>query len=300
MRGTRREGTPVSAQDRAGDGHRSTPRAAVRSSAAPALAAWIEGIGCLGPGFDDWNGARAILRGEVPYESRPTQLPAPAALPASERRRASRSIKVALATGFAAIEMSGHDASALPTVFTASAGDGQNCHELCQQLSGADRQISPTRFHNSVHNAPAGYWGIAAGAMATSTVLCGHDASFGAGLLEALVQVTAEQRPVVLIAYDTDYPEPLRATRPVPDAIGVALVLAPESSARALARIAIRLTGEPAETMPVAGLEALRRAAPVGRALPLLAALAAGGPRSVTIDYLETLRLAIDVAPARR
>ena len=122
----------------------------------PALTVHVEGIGCLGPGFDDWPAARAILRGEAPYASRPTNLPAPVALPASERRRASRATKVALAAGSEAIAMSGHDASTLASVFSASAGDGINCHELCQQLATDDRQISPTRFHNSVHNAPAG------------------------------------------------------------------------------------------------------------------------------------------------
>src|SRR5258708_21335611 len=155
------------------------------------LSAHIEGIALIGPGFDDWNAARSILRGETPYASRPTNLPVPAALPPSERRRASRAIKIALGVGLGAIEASGRDPASLATVFSSSAGDGYNCHELCQQLATDDRQISPTRFHNSVHNAPAGYWGIASGAMATSSVLCASDASFGAWLLEALAQVAA-------------------------------------------------------------------------------------------------------------
>mgnify|MGYP002075717815 CR=1 FL=1 len=38
---------------------------------------------------------------------------------------------------------------------------------LCQKIgvsvfASDDRLISPTRFHNSVHNAPSGYWSIAA------------------------------------------------------------------------------------------------------------------------------------------
>ena len=99
-------------------------------------------------------------------------------------------------------------------MFSSSGGDGDNCHEICEVLASDDRQISPTRFHNSVHNAPAGYWSIASGAMATSSVLCAFDASFGAGLLEALAQVVVDDTRGVLLAYDTAYPEPLYSARP--------------------------------------------------------------------------------------
>jgi hypothetical protein len=183
-------------------------------------------------------------------------------------------------------------------VFSASSGDGQNCHELCQQLATDDRQISPTRFHNSVHNAPAGYWSIASGAMATASVLCAGDASFGAGLLEALAQVCAERVPVALIVYDTDYPEPLRSTRPVPDAMGVGLVLAPVASGapNRVATITATCTGEAADVLADPALEALRRSIPSARALPLLRALAAGDAAArVVVEYLPDLGLALEV-----
>ena len=128
------------------------------------LTAHIEGIGLIGPGFDNWPDARAVLAGAAAHVAAPANLPAPLALPPSERRRASRAIKVALGVGFEACRAAGIDPATLPTVFSASAGDGNNCHEICQQLATSDRQISPTRFHNSVHNAPAGYWSIASGA----------------------------------------------------------------------------------------------------------------------------------------
>ena len=264
------------------------------------LAAHIEGIGLIGPGFDNWPAARAVLAGEVPYVAAPANLPAPAALPPSERRRASRAIKVALAAGLEAIRESGLDPATLPTVFSASTGDGNNCHEICQQLATADRQISPTRFHNSVHNAPAGYWGIASGAMASSSVLCAYDASFGAGLLEAIAQVAVDGTHVALIVYDTDYPEPLHATRPVPDAFGVALVLGPAPTSRSLARIAIALERGNGPLTPLAdpALERMRNDFPAGRALPLLQVLASrpGSPARVRLGYLPGLALAVEVA----
>lgn len=39
---------------------------------------------------------------------------------------------------------------------------------------------------------------------------------FGAGLLDALGQVVLDRQSTLLIAYDSEYPEPLFAKRPVP------------------------------------------------------------------------------------
>ncbi|VWC43105.1 3-oxoacyl-ACP synthase [Burkholderia seminalis] len=205
-------------------------------------------------------------------------------------------MRTALAVGHEAVAASDRDAATLATVFSASGGDGQNCHAICETLAGDDRQLSPTRFHNSVHNAPAGYWSIATRAMATSNVLCAHDGSFAAGLLESLCQVVVDRTPTLLIAYDTDYPEPLRAVRPIDDAFGVALVLAPDERERALARIDVRLTDAPATTLAHAQLDALRAGNPAARALPLLDALATRRSTRVVLDYLDDTRVQIDIA----
>jgi hypothetical protein len=260
--------------------------------------AFIAGIGLLGPGFKDWPQGAALLAGTLPYASEPTELPAPAGLPAAERRRTGPCVKLALALGQQAAAASGMDAAALPTVFAASSGDGHNYHVICETLASDDPLISPTRFHNSVHNAAAGYWGIASGAMASSNVLCARDGSFGAGLLDALCQVVADREACLLIAYDTDYPEPLRSHRPIPDAFGVAMVLLPEANARSLARIDVSLAEAPASRMTDPGLERLRQGIPAARALPLLQALALDGPSEVVIDYLDDLRLRVAITPA--
>src|SRR5437868_4271299 len=159
-----------------------------------ALTAFIEGIGLLGPGLSGWPEGVAVLRGTQGYVARATELPPADGLPAAERRRASPVVRLALAVGREAIAASGREAASLSTVFSASAADGRNYHAICEQLASGDPLISPTRFHNAVHNAPAGYWGIATGAMAPSNVMCAHDASFGAGLLDSLGQASCRER----------------------------------------------------------------------------------------------------------
>lgn len=250
------------------------------------LSAFIESVGVIGPGLADWPHAAEVLAARTPYVSAQTVLPPPAGLPAAERRRTGAVVKTALAVGHEAVAASGRDATTLAAVFAASGGDGHNCHVICEALAGDDRLLSPTRFHNSVHNAPAGYWSIAARARATSNVLCAHDGSFAAGLLESVCQVAVDGVPTLLVAYDTDYPEPLRAVRPIADAFGVALVLAPQASPAALARIDVTLVEAEASTLAATELEALRRNNPAARALPLLEALAARRPGRVVIDYL--------------
>ncbi|SPA55903.1 beta-ketoacyl synthase chain length factor [Cupriavidus taiwanensis] len=256
---------------------------------------YLESIGLLGPGLSGWQQASAVLAGRAPYAHAATELPLPSGLPPAERRRTGPTVRLALGVGQQAVAASGCDAAQLPTIFTSSSSDGQNFHAICEALAQPEPLMSPTRFHNSVHNATAGYWSIAAGAMRASNVLCAMDGSFGAGLLEGVLQAGADAEPCLLIAYDTGYPEPLHSCRPIPDPFGVALLLTPQPSPRSLARIAVALTQAPPTAMPDAALEALRQSAPAARALPLLAAIARGETGTVVLDYLDTLRIEAEV-----
>jgi len=261
------------------------------------LTAWVEGVGLLGPGLPGWAAAAEVLSGRAPYEARTTVIPPLECLPPAERRRTGKVVRLALSVGLEAVRNAGADAATLHAVFSSSGGDGENCHEICQVLAGAERQISPTRFHNSVHNAASGYWGIATGATAASNALCAHDASFAAGLLEALAQIRTDETAVLLIAYDADYPEPIRARRPIPDTFGVALLLTPTATKGSLARISAELSTAPAVLLPDTRLEALRAQVPAARSLPFLQMLARGEPGTVVIDYLEEQRLQLVVSP---
>jgi hypothetical protein len=259
------------------------------------LSAYLDGIGLVGPGLDNWLAARSILAGGAAYESRPLVVAAPQSLPPAERRRTGLAIKVALAVAQEAIDAGQLDAKQLATVFTSSGADNDNCDAICKTLASDDRSISPTRFHNSVHNAPAGYWGIASGAMTPATVLCAHDASFGAGLLEAMTQVAVEGWGTLLIAYDMPYPEPLHAKRPLPSAFGIALALMPSRSARSLARLELELSDTAPDTLADPALEALRVAIPAARGLPLLQCIARGEGGRMVLDYVAPLRLDVRV-----
>jgi len=259
-----------------------------------ALTVNILGVGLLGPGLPDWAAGAAALRDPSTWIDTPTVVPPPQRLPATERRRAGPVVKVSLVAADQAVATSGLDAAALPTVFTSSTGEPSNCHALCEALAAPERMVSPTRFTNSVHNAPGGYWHIAVHGMAPSTSLAAHDASFGAGLLEAMTQVVATGAPVLLVAADVPYPAPLDAKRPTRDAVGAALVLAPASGAGTT--LSLQLVPEaPATACGHEGLDQLRQGVPAARALPLLQALARGGSSALVLEGLPGLSLALTV-----
>lgn len=192
-----------------------------------ALDVQIEGIGLWAPGWPDWDAACAGLRrGDAPRGDAPAR-PAPGLLPPAERRRAPDPVLIACEVAAQACDAAGREPAALPSVFTSTHGDLAITDYMCETLARAPRELSPIRFHNSVHNAPAGYWTIAVHCHEASTSISGYHASFAGGLFEAAVQAIGGDAPVLLVAYDIVAPQPLAEVVPSRPAFGIALVLAP-------------------------------------------------------------------------
>jgi Beta-ketoacyl synthase, N-terminal domain len=260
---------------------------------------YIEGIGLCGPGLDGWAASLPVLAETEEHVPMPIRVPPSALLPANERRRAPQIVKIALAVGAEAFAAARRDPAETASVFSSSGGDGDTIHEILNVLASPERALSPTRFHNSVHNAASGYWSIAIGSRAASSSLCCYDDSFAAGLLEAAVQAGAAQQAVALIAYDVQYPAPLSEARPIGAAFAVALVLSPAPTASALAFVDLELRPGPHAPSVIASreLEMLRRSTPAARSLPLLAALARGAETGIILNYLDDMALALRVVP---
>jgi hypothetical protein len=259
---------------------------------------YVEGIGLNGPGLDGWQASREVLAGTAAYVPASTNLNAGSMLPPAERRRAGVPIKLAMEVGQEAFQHAQRDAAATATVFTSSGGDNDNVHAICEILVTAPREVSPTRFHNSVHNASAGYWGIASQSREPSTSICAFDASFAAGLLDAAVQSAVDRIPVALIAYDHPYPVPLDAVRHIEANFGVALVLVPQQTDNAFAVLDIEYVAAHGEAnrMQEPALEKLRHGIPAARSLPLLAVMARNESASLVMDYCSDAHLKVSVS----
>ena len=257
------------------------------------IAVHVASVGLCGPGMADWATGRAVLLGETPFDG---TLPKPAAaiLPPAERRRCGQATRYALQVAQEAMTQAAFPPTQAAVVFASSDADGENLHHILESLAQSEHEVSPTRFHNSVHNAAAGYWNIATGARTGANSLAAFDASFAAGLLEAAVQAVAENIPVLLVVFDLPFPSPLNEVRTITAPFAAALLLTPQATATSMARLQISLGTEQADSaMDRAELEALRSGNPAARALPLLQAIASEqgqrlslncGVNSLTID----------------
>ncbi len=260
------------------------------------LAVGIAGIGLLGPGLSGWAASREALVGTAPFEAAPVAIPAPALLPPTERRRTGPSVRLALAVATEAVQDSGIPPEELDTVFASSNGEGQVITGILEALHAPDGAISPTQFHNSVHNAAAGYWGIAVGSSRPSVSLGGHDQVFATGLMQAAVQVAVGGAPVLFVAHDVPLPPPLDAMRVTTTPFALAFVLAPQPGAHGVLRLDHRPGVAEEPPLPPA-LDALRAANPVARAVPLLQVIARAEAAALRLALLEDAHLALEFSP---
>ncbi len=260
---------------------------------------YVKGIAVNGPGFGNWAELSNHLTSGAELPHRREFPPQGIILSGAERRRASPTVKLAVDVAQAALLHSGIQAESLALVFASSNGDTHTLHQICEALAAPERFVSPTHFHNSVHNAPAGYWGIALGSMQPSSSICAWEDSFAAGLVEAAALCLAEDVPVLLAGFDLPFPEPLYEKTPCHQMVGVALVLDanPEGSCARMTMVVMEDATSEVTLMTDPILENLRRDSSASRSLPLLAALAATEMRHVVLGYSGDLRLSLAVEP---
>jgi hypothetical protein len=214
-------------------------------STAASHSLYVEGVSLWSPRLPGWESARAILRGDAPPPEKPLPRPAPALLPPTERRRAPDTVAIALEVAARACEGAGRDPKLLPSVFASTHGDLAINDYMCDTLAKTPTLTSPTRFHNSVHNAAAGYWTIATGCLAPYTALTAYPHAFGEGLLESATQSALDASPVLFVAYDIEARGPLATMARSKSLLGSALVLAPERTEGSVAELRWRVREAP-------------------------------------------------------
>lgn len=262
----------------------------------------ILGVGLLAAGLEGWLIGREVLAGTRPFD--PAKVPDPDAslLPANERRRSSDCVRWAVQVAQEAMAQSGLDPHDVATVFASSGGEMDVLDKLCRALAIAERVVSPTLFHQSVHNTAAGYWGIATSCQQSSTALSCYDDSCAAGLLEAVTYACVEARPVLFVAYDLPAPAPLNGARPIASAFAAAVVFTPLAE-QAPAAATVRLTTADGHDVSSAfshEFERLRLDNPAARLLPVLQALAMERRATINLNWLDDQRVTVEVESCRR
>ena len=269
----------------------------------------VLGVSVFGPGLTGWADAAPVLAGTRPFVFSAPTPPPPALLPANERRRAGMPVRLAMAVAAEAVAMSGLPLAAPRGVFASSNGDGAVLNAILQALAAPEGQVSPTQFHNSVHNAVAANWTIGVGSTRPATSIGMHDDTFAAGLLKAAAEAAHENEPVLFCVYDAPMPDPLAAKRPTGFAFAAAFVLAPMGGAtggamggavQPLAHLCLRYTAEragPEAWLPHApGPRGLATGNAAARGLRLLEALARRAPDQCALPLAHG-RVTVTVTP---
>ena len=244
---------------------------------------FIEGMAFWAPTLPSWPQARAAFRGEGAALTS-ERIPSPTALACAERRRAPETVALALAVSEAAAQAAGRNAGELLAVFTSAHGDLPVIDHLCSTLVHTPRQVSPTRFLHSIHNAPAGLWSQLNRNGLNHTAVSAAECSFAAGLLEAAVLAETEQRSVLLVGYDTAAVGALTHTTRSQGALAMALVLHPQASPRSRAALHWQLcSGVEAQRPPQSAAALALPPNGMSQALPFFEALARETESSCTL-----------------
>ena len=259
---------------------------------------YIEGPAFWAPTLPGWDIARAAFRGEGAPVEPPARRPAPQVLAPAERRRAPDSVAIALEVSGAAVAAAGRQAADLPCIFASAHGDLAINDYMCATLASEPTLLSPTKFHNSVHNAAVGYWTIGTGCMASSNSVSAFEGTFAAGLLEAASQCACDGQAVLLTGFDVQAVGPLASAVHSEGMLAAAMVIAPERSERSVAAFDWSLAEGPAQ--PAAPQSPAARALAgnsLADALPLFEALARGTEAQLAMPLSAHLALRLALRP---
>lgn len=259
----------------------------------------LRSVGLTAPGLAGWAAASQVLSGATPYAADAETPYSPMLLPPNERRRATASVRRAFRAAEEAVTLAGADARHLASVFASSDADMAVLHRICSALAATPRVISPTDFHNSVHNAASGYWSIGVQSMQPTTTIAAYDASFAVSVVEAAALVAARGGDVLAVAYDAVAAPPLLGKRPLGVSAGVALIIGSDDSpGAALGALTITLDGREETRCANPDLETLRCANPALRALPLLELVATRRPGTVDLRATGSLWMRLAYSPS--
>jgi len=185
-------------------------------------------------------------------------------LPARLRRRTSKATRLAFAAAERACQQAGIAPAELPVIFCSSLGEIAVTDRLCSDIAAERLPLSPTLFHNSVHNTASGYWSIAVGNRHPAMAMgAGHD-GFALSLVEAWSQLNTVTERLLLVCYEESLPDTMLADN---HWIGAAFAFVISTPAAATEEPLASIT-PPAQQWPE-----VSRPIPYGKQSPAMAAL---------------------------
>ena len=169
---------------------------------------------------------------------------------------------------------------------------------MCKVLATENMQLSPTKFHNSVHNAAAGYWTISTGCMKAANSVAGFNESVSLTLLEAITQCVNENIPVLLTFYDAPASEMLKPLLKNEQAFAASFIIEPFDEESTTTQLSIKVSDESCNWPKIELCESLQKTYtenPVARVLALLNAFATATSPPFSIPLSDSSSLQLDI-----
>ena len=168
----------------------------------------LRGLGLWAPGYPD---PRAWAARPPACPEDPGATPRAELLPPMLRRRTSLLTRMSAEVARQALR--GLPPGPTTMVYGSVYGEIRTTLELLAALVAGPEPLSPTRFHNSVHNTAAGYVSIATANHAGNSVLAAGRSTLAMALLDCAALVACGGGDAVLVIAEEPLPEPLAAGR---------------------------------------------------------------------------------------
>jgi hypothetical protein len=247
--------------------------------------AYLWGAGFWAPGFAN---AAAWLDG--PRDSTVVQPPC-TVLPSRQKRGTSLVTRLGAEVAAQAVNNAGVEPSDVHLVYGSALGEIRTAVDQLDMMASDDGRLSPARFKNSVHNAPVGLLSVAWANRRSATALAAGPATFAMCLLEALLQLDDQQRPVVVAVAD-EAPDDSLAPELEYEPLAVGFCLGPEARPGP-GGVVTNFGRARAPLFPSAPLSPSGN--PAAAALPLLRAMLRREPGLVPVERDEQLPYCISL-----
>lgn len=257
------------------------------------------GVGAWGPGFNNWPELKNRLTNQLQNldEELIASPPKPEIIPANERRRSPLAVRAAVEVSWQALQQSGLNSADVACVFGSGLGDTEITDYMCRVLTTSEKQLSPTKFHNSVHNAAAGYWTISSGCMKSANSIAAYQHTTGTCVLEAMIQCVQHNEPVLITLFDIAAQQTWQQIFPCEQSFAASLLVCPEDYPVENCLAALCFSPDKNSIDDIAGmpafLQSLYQQNPAAKILPLLKLLADKGSASLSLSTGESSYLTI-------
>lgn len=175
----------------------------------------IRGLGLWTPGFADpvsWS-RRHVLGDRSEVGDASVTAPRAELLPPMMRRRTSLLTRMAAEVAAQAIASGGLERAEATLIYGSVYGEIRTTLDLLAALQEPAAPLSPTKFHNSVHNTAGGYVSIVTENRRGNAAMTAGRSTLAMGLIECAGLIAAGQGPAVLVIAEETLPEPLAAGR---------------------------------------------------------------------------------------